>query len=151
MSDRSTVDPTPAGPTRRSVLVGAGAAAALAALGGCAAYDSAGGAAPPPDPGVDPGSTDPIALTSDVPVGGAVIISARRVVVSQPEEGTFKAFSAQCTHQGCLVSGVEGDTIVCACHGSAFNAGDGSVVRGPANRPLPEVAIAVDGTGIKLA
>lgn len=44
--------------------------------------------------------------TSDIPVGGGTIFQDERVVVTQPEEGTFKAFTAVCTHQGCVVSEV---------------------------------------------
>ena len=42
-----------------------------------------------------------------VPVGGGVILTKDEVVVTQPEAGTFKAFSAVCTHQGCLVGLVD--------------------------------------------
>ena len=48
-----------------------------------------------------------LAATSDVPVGGGAIFSDEKVVVTQPTEGTFKAFTAVCTHQGCVVSNVE--------------------------------------------
>jgi Rieske Fe-S protein len=71
---------------------------------------------------------------SEVPVGGAAIVGD--VVVSQPTAGSYKAFSAVCTHQNCLVSRVEGTRITCACHGSQFSATDGSVITGPANRAL---------------
>jgi Rieske Fe-S protein len=71
--------------------------------------------------------------------------------VTQPEQGTFKAFSAVCTHQNCLVSQVRDGTIDCACHGSRFSITDGSVEQGPATRPLPEERIAVEGNSVRLA
>lgn len=74
-----------------------------------------------------------------------MILKERKVVVTQPTEGDFKAFSAICTHQGCLVGSVEDNTISCACHGSEFSAEDGSVVTGPATSPLDVVAVAVKG------
>lgn len=155
MTRESAIDVTAPGASRRSVLAGAGAAAAVVVLGGCAAYDSSSGGNPPPEEpgsgGGDPAAAEPFAQTSDIPVGSAAIFADKRVVVSQPQEGTFKAFTAVCTHQGCIVSDVNGPTIVCNCHGSSFNAADGSVAGGPAGRPLREVAITVDGTGIKLA
>jgi Rieske Fe-S protein len=159
MSQQSTEDTAGPVASRRAVLVGAGAIAAVTMVGGCAAYDSGGGAPPPPpppppaQPGADGVAAPPAALaqTGDIPVGSAVIFADRQVVVSQPAAGQFKAFTAVCTHQGCLVSDVQGQTIVCNCHGSKFNATDGSVAGGPAGRPLKEVGIVVEGTDIRLA
>ena len=48
-----------------------------------------------------------VAATADIPVGGGTIFSDERVVVTRPSEGEFKAFTAICTHQRCLVSTVE--------------------------------------------
>jgi Rieske Fe-S protein len=81
---------------------------------------------------------------SDVPVGSAKIYPGRKVVVTQATAGTFTAFSTTCPHQGCAVSSVSGDTIVCPCHGSAF-ALDGSVVQGPATNGLAKQAISDSG------
>jgi Rieske Fe-S protein len=92
-----------------------------------------------------------LAATSDVPVGGGTIISDQEVVVTQPVEGEFKAFTSVCTHQGCQVGKVENGEILCPCHGSAFSAEDGSVVNGPATEPLAEKQISVDGDQITLA
>lgn len=86
---------------------------------------------------------DGLVASSDVPVGGGVVIDKEKVVVTQPAKGTFKAFSAVCTHQGCLVASVAENTITCPCHGSEFSAEDGSVVNGPASAPLQAVAVRV--------
>ena len=91
------------------------------------------------------------ATTDDVPVGSGAIFADEKVVVTQPAEGDFKAFTAVCTHQGCIVGKVEGEEIQCPCHGSVFSTTDGSVVNGPATAPLEEVAISVDGDQISLA
>ncbi len=48
-----------------------------------------------------------VAASADVPVGGAGIFPDQQVVISQPTEGTFNAFTAVCTHQRCIVSDVE--------------------------------------------
>jgi Rieske Fe-S protein len=153
--------------TRRVMLAGAGAAA-LAVLAGCATYDSSGGpAAPAPAPAPAGGSTgdsaspgdsgggaaanDVLAVTTDIPVGGGKIIDRQRVVITQPTAGTFKCFTAVCTHQGCIVGDVTGGTINCPCHGSKFKVADGSVANGPAARPLRAVDITVAGTSITLA
>jgi Rieske Fe-S protein len=97
---------------------------------------------------VDP--AEPVTVpTGNVPVGGAVI--AGGAVVSQPTAGEFKAFSAVCTHQGCLVSRVNGDTVECTCHFSEFSAVDGTVRRGPAQRALTPRTVTVEGGSLTVA
>lgn len=147
-------------PTRRAVLAGTCGAACAAALSACATY---GTSSPPPapatpadptgEPGAGAGSGGGAALTStsEIPVGGGTVFPEQDLVVTQPEEGEFRAFSATCTHQGCLVDEVSDGTIVCPCHGSTFAIADGSVVDGPANSPLAEREITVNGEEIVLA
>lgn len=76
--------------------------------------------------------------TSKVPVGGGVVLTGRKLVVTQPTAGVFHVFSAVCTHRGCTVSDVTDQRIDCPCHGSQFAITDGSVVTGPARRSLPK-------------
>ena len=65
------------------------------------------------------------------------MFSSSKVVVTQPSAGEFKAFSAVCTHAGCLVDQVASGTIDCPCHGSKFSVKNGSVVAGPAPARCP--------------
>jgi|SRR3954452_5220174 Rieske Fe-S protein len=90
------------------------------------------------------GGSDLVA-TSAVPLDGGVVIQDKKVVVTQPSKGTFKAFTAVCTHMGCIVSQVSNNTITCPCHGSQYSAEDGSVMGGPAPAPLSPVNIKVKG------
>jgi Rieske Fe-S protein len=83
--------------------------------------------------------------TSEVPVGGGTVLGEQEIVVTQPAEGEFMAFSAVCTHQGCIVQGVSDGTINCPCHGSQFSIEDGSVVNGPAQAPLENRSVSVEG------
>ncbi|RSS52761.1 Rieske (2Fe-2S) protein [Streptomyces sp. WAC01280] len=92
-----------------------------------------------------------LAKTSEIPVGGGTVFKEQKVVVTQPAAGEFKAFSAICTHQGCLVNKVADGTIDCPCHGSKYRIADGSVVAGPAPRPLPAEQINVSEGSITLA
>ena len=78
-----------------------------------------------------------LGATSDIPVGGGAIYTAAKVVVTQPASGQYKAFSAVCTHVGCIVNKVTNGTIDCPCHGSEFKITNGAVVTGPAPSPLP--------------
>ncbi|MFJ2820998.1 Rieske (2Fe-2S) protein [Streptomyces toxytricini] len=159
--------------TRRRTVLAAGAAtlagAALTACGGeggSQAPDASGaqGAPPASDPaaggagagdpaagGAGAGSGRTLARTSDIPVGGGKVFKDRKVVVTQPTAGQFKAFSATCTHQGCSVASVADGNIVCPCHQSLFKVSDGSVTSGPATRPLAPAKISVDGDSISLA
>ncbi len=140
----TTGDATPTGHQltvdRRGALSAACLLAVTAAVGGCASRDGRSASAP----GTLIGSTD------DVPVGGGVVFDDHKVVVTQSVPGTFHAFSAVCTHQGCTVGGVVEGVITCPCHGSRFDVDDGAVVRGPADRPLSRAKFAVDGTSITL-
>ncbi|MFJ2259034.1 Rieske (2Fe-2S) protein [Streptomyces sp. NPDC087844] len=145
-------------PTRRTVLA-TGAASAL--LMGCSEYgdensggdtEEASSVAPSgtASGGGAPGGKE-LTKTADVPVGGGKIFKEEKVVVTQPEKGGFKAFSAVCTHQGCVVADVSDGTINCKCHSSRFRVADGSVAGGPAPKPLPAKQITVTGDSISLA
>jgi Rieske Fe-S protein len=89
-----------------------------------------------------------LARTTDIPVGGGKILTGPKIVITQPKAGSFKAFTAVCTHLGCTVGTVSGGTINCPCHGSKFSVANGSVVNGPATSPLAPISIKVQGSSI---
>lgn len=94
------------------------------------------------------GAAGPTVKKADVPVGGGVVMQDANFVVTQPTAGTFKAFSKICTHQGCPVSQVSNNKIICTCHGSSFSATDGSVLGGPARKSLAEAKVTVNGDSL---
>ena len=172
MSDRPAPSPTPAATTRRTVLRAAGLAAltggGVAALGACTAdgevaapassapatsASSAPASSSAPAESASPSASasessvpsGPGASTSEIPVGGGVILDDADYVITQPSKGEFKAFSKICTHQNCPVTEIAGGSINCQCHGSRFSIADGSVRNGPATRPLPEAKVTVAG------
>jgi nitrite reductase/ring-hydroxylating ferredoxin subunit len=153
MPDSSTRRP---GVDRRHALTGAvGVGLALPVLAACGGSDaepasgsSSGGSGSGGSGGSGPAGT---LATADVPVGGCTVLADEKVVVTQPTEGEFKAFTAVCTHQGCVVSSGSDGVIPCGCHGSQFSLADGSVQQGPATAPLDEVEITVKGDQITLA
>ena len=84
-----------------------------------------------------------LGAASEIPVGGGKIYKAAKVVVTQPARGQYQAFSAICTHVGCIMSEVADGTIDCPCHGSEFKITTGAVVTGPAPAPLPKKHIKI--------
>ena len=171
ITDPQTPAPTRPPVTRRRVLGGVVVAgAAVPVLAACGGGDDTSSTAPANDSaqkkpkdsstkdkpanGADDnggGSADALAKTSDIPVDGGKVFNAQKVVVTQPKQGDFKAFTAICTHMGCTVSKVQNGSIMCPCHGSKFSAADGSVQGGPATSPLAAKQIKVDGDSITLA
>ena len=76
-------------------------------------------------------------LDDIAPGTGAVLrVGVERCAVYRDDAGAVHAVSARCTHLGCLVHFNDAERAwECPCHGSRF-AVDGSVIQGPANRPL---------------
>lgn len=68
----------------------------------------------------------------------------RYVLVMRTGNDVFTALNAICTHEGCIVSGIDGAVFVCPCHGSRYDH-TGAVVRGPAPAALPRLTTAFSG------
>ena len=69
-------------------------------------------------------------------------------IVIQSSKGSFVAFDATCTHQGCPVDySKSAKRLVCPCHGAEFDASSGAVLRGPARRPLSKIAVSEGSDG----
>jgi Rieske Fe-S protein len=124
----------------------------LAACGGGAGSEPAGAAAGAASEAAGAsGEGAAIASVGDVPVGGGVVNDEVAIVVTQPSDGSIKAFTAVCPHQGCLVSEVVDNEIICPCHDSRFSAVDGAVLQGPATEGLAAASVVVQGDSIVLA
>ena len=149
--------------TRRGVLAGVGLVGLAGAVSACSSGGSSSSSAgtnvgapaattPASAPSAVPGgnAASALASTGEIPVGSGKIFTSEKVVVTQPNSGDFRAFSAVCTHMGCIVNQISDGTIDCPCHGSQFSIKDGSVVGGPAPSPLPAQAIKVSGSSISL-
>ncbi|MFF4546097.1 Rieske (2Fe-2S) protein [Streptomyces sp. NPDC001435] len=138
--------------TRRTALA-TGAAALAAGCVGCSKYgeSTSSGEKKESGPSVAATAGQALAKTSEIPVGGGTIFKEQKIVVTQPSQNEFKAFSAVCTHRGCTVARVADRTIDCPCHGSKFDISDGAVAHGPATKPLAPENIKVNGETIHLA
>lgn len=135
-------DHDPAGPLldRRMMIQATGAVAVAGLVAACGSTQQA-------TPTSDGAAGSALVSVDDVPVGGGVVIEEPPVVVTQPTPGDLRAFTAICPHQGCLVSEVVDQEIVCPCHGSAFSIVDGAVIQGPAEVGLaPEPILVQDGS-----
>src|SRR5690606_28215085 len=128
----------PARPTasRRTVLRGVAltpvVGLGLTACGG--ADDKPTGLTGPVEPGAG----------TEVAAGSARLYRDHNVVVNRAEDGTLTAYSTICTHARCPANKLDGDRLICPCHGSEFDVATGKATREPAVAPLDRLAVAVE-------
>ncbi len=107
---------------------------------------------PPKTQGTGAGGRILAGTTDDIPIGQGKVVAMGNspVMVINSDQGV-KAFSAICTHLGCIV-GFDSTLghIVCPCHDGHFNALTGAVLSGPPPAPLPPVTVAVEDKDIYL-
>lgn len=92
-----------------------------------------------------------VGTSMDFPAGqGKVVpVNDKPVIVVNTAQGGLKAFSAICTHLGCIVEWDESrQFILCPCHDGRFNPVTGGVISGPPPAPLPQLALTVEGDGV---
>lgn len=148
--------------SRRTVIAGAGTVAVAAGLAACSASSdtsstqtaAASSQTPTTQTSMQPASAATIvARVADVPVGTSYQftnpVDGIPGYVLQPAAGTFVAYSAVCTHQGCIVN-PDGTGFQCPCHGATYDS-SGAVTGGPAPSPLATIAVKVEGDNIVLA
>ncbi len=95
----------------------------------------------------EPPQSFKIGNPADFPFGPPAFLADEKIFVFRDRDKGFAVASAVCTHLGCTVAHFQSDQrFHCPCHGSEFGA-DGSVLHGPAPRPLNwfEVTLARDG------
>jgi len=143
--------------TRRQFCARTCSAAALAALGTAVAgaLQSCGGGGSPTSPGgslsslpqVNGATSGSSSITVNVDgtalanTGTPALVrsSLGDVLAIRTGESTFNALSSQCTHAACEITAYSGQSFVCPCHGSQFDA-NGKVLGGPAPSPLRQYA-----------
>jgi nitrite reductase/ring-hydroxylating ferredoxin subunit len=87
------------------------------------------------------------------PALDGVVIDDREIALARLPDGTWVAFDDTCTHEECPLSegDLEGERIVCYCHGSEFDLRTGEVLEGPAEDPLPMYPARVEGGELQVA
>jgi nitrite reductase/ring-hydroxylating ferredoxin subunit len=144
---KSQVTEVPAGITRRAALTAF--AAALATVGLTSLSESAYAAA----------KTYNICKTTDVRPGSARMFSigGRLIVVTQPKRGVFRAFAAECTHQGATLARrpgtvrTNGGVMICPAHGARFDTTSGAAKGGPTSKSLSKIKLTVSGTQVRVS
>jgi Rieske Fe-S protein len=127
---------------RRFLEVVAAGSAAVFVLPACGGSNSSAGNAALNVGDVEAGNVASIAVGSLSAVGSQPVAIGR-------DAGGLYAMTLTCTHQGCNIAAsgtVAPSGIVCACHGSQFDA-NGGVTVGPASAPLAHFAVEVDASG----
>jgi cytochrome b6-f complex iron-sulfur subunit len=92
-----------------------------------------------------------IGKTADFAAGqGKVIpVNDKPVIVVNTAPGGLRAFSAICTHLGCIVNWDETRRLIlCPCHDGLFNPSTGAVISGPPPSPLPQLELTVEGDAV---
>ncbi len=137
---------------RRTILAGSLAATSTIALAACAA-DAPVTETSPPSASVDQAPSEVsgeifLASIDEIPVGTGkkiMVDESLTILVTHTKQDQFRAFSATCTHSGCIVSGVQDGQIACGCHGARFNTDSGEPEQGPAKSPLGKITLEVRG------
>lgn len=107
---------------------------------------------PPRTPTGGGGSRVLAGKLSELPAGSGKVVAmgSKPVIVTNGEAGVT-AFSAVCTHLGCIVDyDATLRHIVCPCHDGHFNPSSGAVLSGPPPQPLAPVATSIEGDEIYL-
>jgi cytochrome b6-f complex iron-sulfur subunit len=92
-----------------------------------------------------------VGTASDFPAGqGKVVpVNDKPAIVVNTAQGGVKAFSAICTHLGCIVEwDPNRQVILCPCHDGRFNPVTGAVISGPPPSPLPQLGLMVEDEAV---
>lgn len=137
-----------------AATLGGGALLAGCGGGNCQEWSEEHRPASRPAGPAPPGGGTVLAALAEIPVGRGVTAlgpDGEPVVVVRTAETVAVAFSARCTHHGCLVN-PDGDRLRCPPHDGWFDAGTGTPSGGPPKKPLRRIQVAViDGNVVTTA
>lgn len=150
MSERRASNPEPAAISRRRfiglTLLGSLVATIAGVLTPIIAY-----LWPPPQTGTAGSLRVRVGSVDEFPVNSGKVVSVNNeaVIVVHSEQGGLGAFSAVCTHLGCIVYWHEERKVIqCPCHDGRFNPLSGQVILGPPPAPLAGYRLEVEGDAV---
>jgi nitrite reductase/ring-hydroxylating ferredoxin subunit len=94
-----------------------------------------------------------VCKADDLGDGEMTVVEAGGVKIAVANlDGALYAFDDGCTHRACSLA--EGDleesSVVCPCHGGAFDLESGEVVGGPPTEPIHTYEVRVEGGMIEV-
>jgi nitrite reductase/ring-hydroxylating ferredoxin subunit len=137
--------------SRRAVIASAVGVSAVTALAACAPQTTVVPDATESDaPAANASAAVEVCKTTDIAVGSGkkFDVSGTPILITHPSQDVFRGFSAVCSHAGFVMSNVSNSEIVCDNHGAVYNADDGSVIKGPAQRALGKITVEVQGDAV---
>jgi nitrite reductase/ring-hydroxylating ferredoxin subunit len=137
--------------SRRAVIASAVGVSAVTALAACTPQGTVEPEATESEaPAQNSSGAVEVCKTTDIPVGSGkkFDVSGTPILITHPSQDVFRGFSAVCTHAGFVMNNVSNSEITCDNHGAVYNAEDGSVIKGPAQRALGKVTVEVQGDAV---
>ena len=78
-----------------------------------------------------------------------VTINDQKILLANVN-GNYYAIGDKCMHRGCQLSKgkLQGETVICPCHGSTYELKTGNFVKGPTKKPQPAYELKVENNDI---
>lgn len=94
-----------------------------------------------------------LASTNDLKPNSMIglTVSDQKILLANVN-GTFYAIGDKCMHRGCTISKgtLEGNTVICPCHGSTYDLKTGNFLKGPTKKPEPAYELKVEKNDIMI-
>lgn len=80
-----------------------------------------------------------------------VVVNDQKILLANVN-GSFYAIGDVCMHRGCQLSKgtLEGETVICPCHGSTYDLKTGNFLRGPTKKGEPRFDLKVQGNEVMI-
>lgn len=94
-----------------------------------------------------------LASTNDAKINSMieVIVNDKKILLANVN-GNYYAIGDKCMHRGCQLSKgkLEGETVICPCHGSTYDLKTGNFLKGPTKKPEPAYELKVENNDIMI-
>jgi len=80
-----------------------------------------------------------------------VVVKDQKVLLANVN-GNYYAIGDVCMHRGCQLSKgeLEGETVICPCHGSTYDLKTGNFLKGPTKKGEPKYELKVENNDIMI-